>query len=153
MVKVLPVSVSASSHLSRETVRGSGVRGPLERFPRPRRAEGQFSPEPGRASVLVAGWETPWAAGGPSDGTEGPDVTASHPSRGRKSWRFLNPSPRRLRCVRGGGGGALRRLPTFPLGLIFPVTRLDPRNPFPAGEASVIGGGVPGTREGGAGVE
>lgn len=53
------VSVFTSFHLSRVTVSVSGVMEPLEPLPWPWRVEGQFSPEEGRASVLVAGWQAP----------------------------------------------------------------------------------------------
>lgn len=78
MVKVPPVSVSTSFHLPRETVRAAS-RGPWSAL----RGlgvggGGQFSPEQGRASVLAAGWEAPWAEGVPLTGLR--VLTSQHPT-------------------------------------------------------------------------
>lgn len=62
------VSVFTTFHLPRVTVRASGVMEPLEPLPWPWRVEGQFSPEEGRASVLVAG---SLSRRDPSDGESG----------------------------------------------------------------------------------
>lgn len=124
MVKEVPVSVSTSFHLPRETVSASGVTGPLERSPRPRGAEGQFSPEQGSASVLAAGWEPPWAEGVPLTGLR--VLTSQHPTPPAggslvipESQPLASPS---FGWRRRRGPAQSPTHPAFSLGLLFPVS-------------------------------
>lgn len=134
---------------------GGGVTGPPERSPRPRRAEGQFPPEQGRASVLAAGWETPRPEGVP---LTAPRVLTSqhHPPLPAgvipESQPSASPSfawRRRRGPARSPCSPSLLSGPHFPCLCVGSI----PETPFLlSGEASVIGGGVAGIGEG-AGVE